>query len=58
MKWRTGIYLIGLLVIVGSCQEREINRDAATIAHLHGSMENLTDVIVHSLNLKIFWLKC
>jgi len=49
MKWRMGI-LMGLLVIlVCACGSREVNRNAAGTAYLHGSMENRTDVIVHDI---------
>ncbi len=38
-----------LVLIIAGCQKEEVNREAAGLEYLHGSMENLTDVIVHDI---------
>ena len=46
---RKGLVMLALAFLLVGCSEKEVNRNAVDIAYLHGSMENLTDVIVHDI---------
>ena len=46
---RKGVFVMLLAITFAACQKQEVNRNAVEIAHLHDSMENLTDVIVHDI---------